>query len=234
MLADESVAAGATLWRARVEAARWASGSLAGDHDCAGPLHARVLINAAGRQASFSMPAAGRRRFRDHTVVVVQVFETATMLSGWTVVEASAKGWAYTAPLPGRRRVVMLFTDPDLLRSASCVKLAVVAATDIPASARCRGLWTSVRAQRERLVSIARGRRRLAVGGRRGFDRGPAVGPGAAPRIDGRHRGGSRLAGHARLATAHGLNVFSVGSIDASAADGETSRGYYRAERPVA
>ena len=87
-----------TLWRARVEGAQWASGSWQ-VATTEGPLHARVLINAAGRQASFRMPVAGRRRFSDHSVVVVQVFKTdGSMPSGWTVIEATADGWAYTPP----------------------------------------------------------------------------------------------------------------------------------------
>ena len=116
MLAERSAAVGATFWRARVVTAQRDSGRWQVTTP-QGSLQAHVLLNAAGRYASFTTPSASRRRFRDHTVAVIQQFDMPSTTSGWTVVEASADGWAYSAPLPGGRQVLMLFTDPDVLRA---------------------------------------------------------------------------------------------------------------------
>ena len=118
MLADECAASGAHLWHARAvathrESARWHVVTTAD------VLHSRLLVNAAGRHASFLMPEAGQRWFSDCAVALVQTFEVETPRFAWTLIESSANGWAYSAPLPGNRRVVMFVTEPQVVRTAS-------------------------------------------------------------------------------------------------------------------
>jgi flavin-dependent dehydrogenase len=229
MLADQSVAAGAELWRAQVVAAQWTSGcwQVTTTH---GPLRARVLINAAGRHASFTMPAAGRRCFRDHTIVVGQVFERETPPSGWTVIEASTDGWAYTAPLPGGRQVVMFFTDPDLLRTATFSTLL----SSLPQMSRRLSSALAcgrpfVRSASAWCRSRLAGANWLAVG-----DAASTVDPLSG---QGLHRAltDGIVAGRASLAMLAGdsgpSERFQFRIHRRFAADCETSRGYYRAER---
>ncbi|MBV8615621.1 MAG: tryptophan 7-halogenase [Acetobacteraceae bacterium] len=117
-----SVRRGATLLMpARFDAigrdgARWRV-RVAGDN---GPveLSAPVVIDCGGRRA----PAARRLGARRHTAGerLVCAWALGTERSGnsgagLSVVEAVEDGWWYTAPVPGRRRVVALFTDADLL-----------------------------------------------------------------------------------------------------------------------
>lgn len=117
MLAEEAAARGAHLWSARAMEARDESGrwQVATNQ---GPLRSRVLINATGRQAGFTMPGAGARWVCDHTVAIGQLFEGGSRPQR-TLIESSSDGWAYSAPLPGSRHVLMFFTDPDVLRATS-------------------------------------------------------------------------------------------------------------------
>jgi 2-polyprenyl-6-methoxyphenol hydroxylase-like FAD-dependent oxidoreductase len=159
----------------------------------------------------------------------VQMFETETMLSGWTVVEASADGWAYTAPLPGGRRVLMFFTDPDLLRTTSCSsllsslpqmsqRLSRAATCGRPfvrsASAWCRSRvagadWLSVGDAASTVDPLA------GQGLHRALTDGIEAGRASLAMLTGDRTPSERLQRriHRRFA-----------------ADGETSRGYYRAE----
>jgi flavin-dependent dehydrogenase len=229
MLADESIAAGATLWRARVKGAQWASGSW---HvtTTEGSLHARVLINAAGRHASFRMPIAGRRRFSDHSVVVVQVFKTTAMPSGWTVIEATANGWAYTAPFPGGCHVLMFFTDPDLLRRTSCSTLL----SSLPQMSR--RLSGAVACGRP-LVQSASAWCRSHVAGAGWLSVGDAASTVDPLSGQGLHRAltDGIAAGRASLAMLAGdrdpTERFQRRIHRRFSADRETSRSYYRAER---
>lgn len=117
MLADSCVAGGVELRIARAVDAHEASGrwhvSTTG-----GSVQSKVLVNAAGRRAGFSMPALGPRWVRDHTVAMGQVFEGRSR-SPWTLIETSPAGWAYWVPLPGKRQVVVFFADPDAVRAVS-------------------------------------------------------------------------------------------------------------------
>ena len=196
MLAERSAAVGATFWRARVVTAQRNSGRWQVTTP-QGSLQAHVLLNAAGRYASFTTPSASRRRFRDHTVAVIQQFDMPSTTSGWTVVEASADGWAYSAPLPGGRQ------GPDALHRSgrasgnAAPNACVLAARVVPAPADRSGLWKSPGTQRRRLVPVPPRRRPLALSWRRGLDGGPAIRPGAPSRFDGRHHGGPGVIGDA-------------------------------------
>ena len=117
MLARETAARGAQIWNAHAfdaeeRAGCWHVGTTTGT------LRASLLINAVGRQAHFTFRSSGRRHVCDHTVAMGQLFDDSTK-SPWIVIEASPAGWAYSAPVPGGRQVVMFFTDPDILRSTS-------------------------------------------------------------------------------------------------------------------
>ena len=117
MLARESAARGVRTWNAHALEARQHRGHWSVD-TTAGSVRAGVLINAAGRQARFALPAAGPRRVCDHTVAAAHLVEHAGR-SRRMLIEASRAGWAYTAPVPGGLHAVVLFTDPDTLRSSS-------------------------------------------------------------------------------------------------------------------
>ena len=121
MLVMESAARGVRTWHAHAREAREHPGhwSIA---TTMGTVQARVLINAAGRQARFAMPAAGPRRVSDYTVAVGQLLEHDGR-SRRMLIEASRAGWSYSAPVPGGRQVVMFFTDPDILRTTPLRRL---------------------------------------------------------------------------------------------------------------
>jgi flavin-dependent dehydrogenase len=81
-------------------------------------LSAPVVIDCGGRRA----PAARRVGAKRHNAVerLVCAWALGTERSGnrgagFSVVEAVEDGWWYTAPVPGRRRVLAHFTDADLL-----------------------------------------------------------------------------------------------------------------------
>lgn len=115
MLARESAARGVQIWNARALDARehpgcWQVATTEGS------LRSSLLIHAGGRQARFALPTPRDRRVCDHTVAVGQLVEQGGV-SPWILIEASPAGWAYSAPVPGGRQVVMFFTDPDILRA---------------------------------------------------------------------------------------------------------------------
>lgn len=78
-------------------------------------LRASVVIDATGRAASLA-PWVGAQRFLlDHLVsVATQVTGIDTAREGYVMVETTADGWWYTAPVPDGRMMVMLMTDGDL------------------------------------------------------------------------------------------------------------------------
>ncbi|PZA11872.1 dehydrogenase [Rhodopseudomonas palustris] len=77
---------------------------------------ADAAIDCSGRAALSSGAAAGRRR-TDRLVAVWRVLDLPddTEPAAATLIEAVALGWWYMAPLPGRRMMLGLFTDTDLL-----------------------------------------------------------------------------------------------------------------------
>jgi flavin-dependent dehydrogenase len=85
---------------------------------CSRYLHARFLIDASGRTAA--IPASIPRLFRivDRLIGVVRFF--ARVAEPYTLIEAEAGGWWYSAPLPHDRLVVAHMTDADLFAGSGC------------------------------------------------------------------------------------------------------------------
>ncbi len=77
---------------------------------------ADLLIDAGGRVAPVGRRLGARRHSRDRLVCGWAHGDSKTTGrgAGLTYIEATEEGWWYTAPLPGRRRVVAFHTDADL------------------------------------------------------------------------------------------------------------------------
>jgi flavin-dependent dehydrogenase len=77
---------------------------------------ARMIVDAGGRTAPFARRFGARRqRLGDRLVCAWMLGPAGTGAgAGFSTVEAVEDGWWYTAPVPGGRRVVALFTDADL------------------------------------------------------------------------------------------------------------------------
>jgi flavin-dependent dehydrogenase len=88
-------------------------------------LRANVLIDATGRAARLA-PWVGAQRFLfDHLVSVAAQFNGIDgAREGYVMVETTADGWWYTAPVPGGRMIVMLMTDSDLCGRADLASRA--------------------------------------------------------------------------------------------------------------
>lgn len=72
------------------------------------------LVDAGGRGSRLGRSLGARRRYFDHLVACHALFtrnDEGTDLDLGTRIEAAACGWWYSAPIPGRRRVVALFCD---------------------------------------------------------------------------------------------------------------------------
>jgi len=153
MLAESASAVGSTLMRgtAFVGCHRsdvgW-SVRLATDDDdvcrsAGSVVSARMVIDATGRSAQVAQRVGARRGPLDQLVgVAVEVDATDVANGGYVLVESTADGWWYSAPVPGNRIMTMLMTDGDLWRRA--------AATSMPTWTR-RLATTS--ATRERVAS---------------------------------------------------------------------------------
>jgi flavin-dependent dehydrogenase len=120
MLAQSAEAAGVELLKgARPNAcgadssARWSVTALGRE----GPLvrHAAFLIDATGRSASPARRLGGGREVHDRLVAVVGVAHGEHNTDRRTMIEATAGGWWYSAPLPDGRCVAAFMTDADLL-----------------------------------------------------------------------------------------------------------------------
>lgn len=75
----------------------------------------RVVVDAAGRGARVSQTLGAKRLVCDRLVGVAVLFGGVPNDSqGYTLVETSADGWWYSAPVGSDRMVVMLMTDGDL------------------------------------------------------------------------------------------------------------------------
>lgn len=91
----------------------------------AGPveLSAAVVIDCGGRAAPVGRRlGVRRRRIADDRLVCawsVGKSRSSGRGAGFSMVEAVADGWWYTAPMPGQRRVLAFFTDADLLARPS-------------------------------------------------------------------------------------------------------------------
>ncbi len=76
------------------------------------------LVDATGRKAYVSRQFGAVTVREDHQATWAALYETAQDgpddKDRLTLIEATPNGWWYTAPIPGRRRVVAFFTDTDL------------------------------------------------------------------------------------------------------------------------
>jgi flavin-dependent dehydrogenase len=78
---------------------------------------ADFVVDASGRSARLARGLGARRVLYDRLVGVAAYFETRAGENGdsFTLVEAVASGWWYSARLPGGKLVVVYMTDGDLL-----------------------------------------------------------------------------------------------------------------------
>jgi flavin-dependent dehydrogenase len=77
---------------------------------------AQVVCDASGRHAVVARAHGGRVVRRDRLTAIAGAFATGDGEPDPTItVEAVRDGWWYTAPLPRGGRVVILFTDPDVI-----------------------------------------------------------------------------------------------------------------------
>lgn len=118
-LLSEAVAAGAQLLRG-VRPQSWArckSGWKINLPPEARPVYGDAIVDCTGRQASFARSQGAKRLTIDKQIAIVgllsDLHRSDTDLT--TTIEAAHYGWWYTALLPNRRRVVVCFSDGDLL-----------------------------------------------------------------------------------------------------------------------
>lgn len=114
---------------------------------------ADAAVDCSGRAALSSGATAGRRR-TDRLVAVWRVLDLPdeTEAAAATLVEAVALGWWYMAPLPGRRMMLGLFTDTDLLPPGAAQDGATwtgLAASTIAIASRLYSLGLEATAARE-------------------------------------------------------------------------------------
>ncbi|MFT4278362.1 MAG: tryptophan 7-halogenase [Rhodopseudomonas sp.] len=111
---------------------------------------ADAAIDCSGRAAVSSGTTAGRRR-TDRLVAVWRVLDLPddTEPAMATLIEAVALGWWYMSPLPGRRMMLGLFTDTDLLPPGAAqdgTNWTVLAASTIAIAPRLHSLGLDVTA----------------------------------------------------------------------------------------
>ena len=125
--------AGADLWRAAVRVRRAGGG---GAVDAGGPpARCDWVIDASGRRAAVARRQGTARSADDRLICAYARFRPADTPDpdARTLIEAAADGWWYTAPVPGRGRVVAYLTDADLapprLARSPAAFLALLAGT---------------------------------------------------------------------------------------------------------
>ncbi|MGX7742553.1 NAD(P)/FAD-dependent oxidoreductase [Rhodopseudomonas parapalustris] len=111
-------------------------------------IFADAAIDCSGRVALSSGTAAGRRR-TDRLVAVWRVLDLPDDAdpAAATLVEAVVLGWWYMAPLPGRRMMLGLFTDTDLLPAGATqdgARWTALAASTIAIAPRLQSLGLDV------------------------------------------------------------------------------------------
>jgi flavin-dependent dehydrogenase len=159
-------------------------------------LRSRYLIDATGRRSALAQALGARRRVYDHLVAVTAYYRAPAGDGGYTLVEAMANGWWYSAPIPPDRIVVTLMTDADLCRRNGVSEAAS---------------WD------EALALTTQSQRRVA-----GADRlsRPSIASAITHRLDSRHCGGRSVSvGDAAM----GVDPLSSSGIVRSLLSGETA-----------
>lgn len=78
-------------------------------------LRARLVIDATGRAARLASHVGAHRMLLDHLVAVATHFDGIDVArEGYVLVETTADGWWYSAPVPSGGIVAMVMTDSDL------------------------------------------------------------------------------------------------------------------------
>lgn len=117
-LAEAAVAAGAELRTGTsVISCAWEqAGPWKIELPNAGVLRANALIDASGRSGLIARSVGAKRRITDHLVGIAARYGGPAHDAGYTLVEATADGWWYSAPIPTEQTMVMFMTDADLCR----------------------------------------------------------------------------------------------------------------------
>lgn len=83
-------------------------------------IRTRFLIDASGRNSWISRKLGAKDEVRDQLIGIARWFESespASLDDPFTLIEATEKGWWYSAPVPDGRRIVMLMSDLDIYRA---------------------------------------------------------------------------------------------------------------------
>jgi flavin-dependent dehydrogenase len=116
-LRSEAVAAGARVLEGEAPEAGTYDGRLWRVRTSSGTrLDARVAVDAGGRAAPLARLAGARRVVLDRLLAIAAFLpaDPHGAFDRFTLVEAVAEGWWYSAPLPDGRRIVSFFTDSDV------------------------------------------------------------------------------------------------------------------------
>jgi flavin-dependent dehydrogenase len=176
-------------------------------------VEAPFVLDATGRASWFAHRAAARRIVDDVLVAIAAFLQTSSTPDpdSWTLVEAVADGWWYTAVLPDARLAAMFVTDP-----------AVIA----PRHASSMDGWT------ELLAHAPRTRERIAGHGYR-LTAPPKLVDAGSARLDTAAGEGWLAIGDAALTldplSSHGITSALATGIEAAAAIGSGDSARYQA-----
>lgn len=81
-------------------------------------LSCRWVLDATGRHAAFARAQGAKRLVFDKLVAVVGVLSSRGAVDAdlTTLIESAPNGWWYSAQIPARRRIVIYFTDGDMVK----------------------------------------------------------------------------------------------------------------------
>ena len=89
---------------------------------------ARYVCDASGRRAAVARTLGTRVVHDDRLTAIACTFVSAEDRAPTITIESAPFGWWYTAPIPGGRRVVTLFTDADLVNVTRLLEPGTLAA----------------------------------------------------------------------------------------------------------